>query len=419
MLVGSVVAGLAVSGCGGTEVTTDPTRRDGGNPVERERSPDSGVHLTLIDQQEIATSGLITMRPDVARTARGTYLGVTANAPTPRHAFDVFALDSALSSVRSTKIIASDASGSGEVAITGMPTDLRVASDGADVVWCALETALIASAGSTCKNCLNVAAYRDTSGTLTLAAHQEVECVSVTCPEAGGQLPTFPAGSIMTNDPAPLAYGGKYYVMLHQYGASGLGYAPTPIQVVKVFDASFTEEPSFTLDLGTALGSSSPGTYALVTIQGSPWLIGSAYSGPPCGSCASPPTADGSAYLFAIQLSPDLKATVGSAVTLSQTKTYQHYVTGARYAEGKLYVTHNVEGNAPGSYPKGVLKVFDVSHGFAELEDITINQSVAGMDGVGYNHITVEVIAGKVYAFFPQPTKIPENTVGVKVFEWR
>ena len=408
----TLVSGLACAlalGCGGSEPG------DGGLTA----SSDSGGHLALIDQYELATSGLNTVRPHVARTTRGAYLGVTASAPTPRNAFDLFALNDALTSVVQTTIIASSASGTGDASVTGIPTDMRLASNGADVLWCAFETAVIAGPGSTCTNCINFAAYRETSGSLALAAHQEVECVSYGCPAADEPLPTFPAGSIMTNDPAPLAFNGNYYIVLHQYGPDGQIYTPTAVQTVKVFDSSFAEQPSFTLDLGSVFGGSSPGTYSLVEIDGSPWLIASAFDGPPCGSCATPPTVDGSAYLFAIQLGADLKTTVGPAVTLSQTEAYQHYVTSARYADGKLYVTHNVEGSQPGSYPKGVLKVFDVRNGFELLEDLTINQAVSGMDGVGYNHISVEIVDGKVYVFFPHPPQIPENSVGVKVFAWR
>src|SRR5512139_1845056 len=72
------------------------------------KSSRGDVRLTLVAQHEIATPGLNTARPDVARTARRAYLGVTANAPAPRNAFNVFGLDSALASVLSMKTIACD-----------------------------------------------------------------------------------------------------------------------------------------------------------------------------------------------------------------------------------------------------------------------------------------------------------------------
>jgi hypothetical protein len=373
---------------------------------------DEACRLTLVDEREIATTGLNTTRPDIAKTLKGAYLGVTAMDPT-QQAFDLLALNSDLTSLVSTKTLASNATDKGEVTMAGTPSDMRIVSNGEDTIWCAFESFYTATDPPMCKNCLNFAAFSDDSGSLTLAKGGEVECVESSCP-VSGKMPTFPKGSIMTNDPLPFFFDGKYYIVLHQYGASGLGISPDPYLPVRVFDSSFAQLPSFTIDLSELIGSWLPGTFSLVDIAGNPWLIGSIFNGPPCRLAET----TGESDLVAVQLSVDLKSTVGGMLTLSATSAYANYVPGARYADGKLYITHNIEAFEC-SPTRDALKVFDVTNGFALLDDISIHTSTANENGVLYNHSTVELIDGKVYVIFPRPPKLPSNTIGVQVFEWR
>jgi hypothetical protein len=351
----------------------------------------------LSTEKDITPAGVkLAVRPDSARLGQTTHIGFT-NRDMPQR-FDLFSLDENLAPVGS-RTLAGTGSGA-DVVVSLMPTDLRIASDGQQTLWCAFETVLALPSGpGTCKNCLNSAAYRLASGSLGLVSHREVVCIDWSCdPQKIGPRPV---GTVLPDDPVPYYDSGTFYILLRKQGPAVL-----PIHV---FDSSFAVQPPFDLDLRPQLGdSTSVSVYSVLRIDGQVSLVAASWNGPPTEK-------NSTSYLVLVPLRDDLKAASGPMTTLSRTDDYQYYVTGARYEDGKLYLTHNILSRQIGGPNKGVLKVFDVRRGFALLEDIVINEGTPGDGHFMDDHLTVEIVDGRVQVFFPSP----EDRLKVKIFEWR
>jgi hypothetical protein len=369
-----------------------------GCSTQSQPTVDGGVrHLTLVADREITPAGVqLAVRPDSARLGGATYVGFT-NRDTPQR-FDLFSLDASLAP-GSKRTLAGPGPES-DLVVSLAPTDLRIASDGQQTLWCAFETAQIGQTGpGTCRNCLNAAAYRLAGGSLALAAScSEVACINWPCdPSTPGPRPT---GTVLPDDPVPLVDGGKLFILMRKQGV--------PVLPVQVFDSSFTAGAPFELDLRPQLGdSASISVYSVLRVDGQLSLVTAVWSGPPT-------EAGSTSHLVMVPLSDDLRAASGPALTLSRTADYQAYVSGARYEDGKLYLTHNIHSREMDGPNRGVLKVFDVRRGFALLEDLVINEGTPGNGHFQDDHLTLELVDGKVQVFFPSP----DDRLRVKVLAW-
>lgn len=340
--------------------------------------------LSEIADLEISPPGVRAVRPDVV-FRDGTFL-VGATELQPSRSFALLSLDHALKPLGWSEVLPARP---GEVI-----TDLRLASAPGGRVWAAFETAVVRGPAAPDVREMNYtqwAALRIDQGVFDLERRSRAPVAT----RPGGPPPR-PDGTELTDDPAPFCWRGRCYIGTRRWGRSDL--------TLYSFDASSQRRLAVSrlvlpeeLGVGMALG-----VYSLVDIAGRVWLVGGLDNRKPG------PLPGSESYLVAAPLNGALTAFRPGSVILSRTREYQHYVAGARYRDGRLFVVHNIFAREFDGPQKARLKVFDVERGFRLLADASID------DGYyrGDNHATLEVVGDKVYVFYPTP----EDTLRVKVF---
>jgi hypothetical protein len=394
---GIIVASLAVSGCGSPcgDATSDC-------------HDIASSELVQVSEADITPAGIDgAVRPDGVLVNHRFYVGFTGLVPD--HAFGMTQLDETFTTLSTRPMVATQGSQLAADLFTadGALTDLRISAATDDYLWCAFETARMpTSASPVCHNCSNFARYWLDSDTWVMDKSAQVACVDRPCvaPVDSQSAPPIDLpddGTELEDDPAPFFHNGTYYVVRRRWGSARLP--------VTAYDGDLNELSRFELNLTSAVGNMSVSVSSFFHIDDVPWLVGAVYDGPPMGSAPQ-------SYLVAVPLLSDLSAPQAAATVLSHTSDYQYYVAGARYDNGTLYITHNINARQPGGAVKGVLKVFDTTQGFSLLYDLVINEGVPWTDGhFGDDHLSVEVSGSKVYVFYPSI----EDRLMVRTYEWR
>jgi hypothetical protein len=336
-----------------------------------EQSPDPPVGLRLVREVDVTPAplgGAPCVRPELVRSGASLYVAYMEAGPTRSNR--LLQLDADLKPVRVFALALG----------AGQPTDMRWVGDADGTLWCAFETAEGDERSPVMT--LNLASYRPSAAGLTpVALERGVARGAMIAPPWSIPAP----GAEITDDPTPFPYEGALVV-----GTRRFEQAVLPL---RRYRAGATPPAPFDLDLSSLFPDRSLSVYSLVSIEGRPWLVGGAVTSPR----ATTPAGD----IYAVPLQKDLRQADGKAVPLVATPAYETYVSGARYAAGRLALVHLVHDQTPPGRFEGYLRVFDAARGFAPLGHAQIN-IVAGNRQVD-DHLSVEIVDDRILVAYYTP----------------
>ena len=278
------------------------------------------------------------------------------------------------------------------------PTDIRVAAGASNRFWYGFET--VDSNGGSDTACggrfLNAAIYDSAGATPSLIASAFDLVIGCPPPKRSKGSPAFHNRAIV-DDPTPLFHRGSYYLLTRS--------ATGPKLHFQVYDESFKETATFTVDLEPTIGNRSVTQNALVSIEDQIYLVAGVISG-------APVVATSTGRLLAIPLSDDLRSVSGKVVELrNDPNEFNTRVTSAIYFNGALLTNGmNHWGNSNHNEAVEYLHVFDVANGFSMAERFEISRG-ENAD----HHSSLAVMGDKIYFFY----QTPDRKLLVKVFEQR
>lgn len=339
----------------------------GSAPTRASEADQPPVGLRLVRQADVTPTEVPCVRPGLVRAGGTLYVAYTEmSRPRTRR---LLQLDADLKPVR---VFALETTG-------GEPTDMRWIGDEDGMLWSAYETS---SGGERSATALNLACYQADAGNLK-PGQLERGIASGTMVAPPRHIP--PPGAEITDDPAPFLFDGAFVV-----GTRRFDQAVLPL---RTYPAAGGRPAPFDLDLRALFPDRSLSVYSLVSIEGRPWLLAGVQTSPR----ASAPAAD----IYAVPLQQDLRRADGAAVPLVATPAYETYVSGARYAAGRLALVHLVQDLSPPGRFEGHLRVFDVARGFAQVGHAVIN--VAAANQQVDNHLSIEVAGDRIFVAYYTP----------------
>lgn len=289
-----------------------------------------------------------------------------------------------------------------------VPHDIRLATDGTKL-WYAFETAdNERDRGKPCEgHHLHVAKY-DVLGDEPIyeGSRTNIAQGCDTSPATYGNRPDssdMPDYPEAVDDPAPIYFDGKYFVVTRAWGDGG-------VQHVRTFDQNFEPIDALLLDLGNLpeMQGRLISQNALVDIDGQIYIIGGLihFTNPRTGSS-----------IYAIPLSNDLSTVTGNMIRLVHEPGQSfRKVNSARYRDGKLYINYAkvMENQAGERGQYHHLGVFDVDDDFESLAQIPFQD-----ESFRANHASVEVLGNRVYVFYNKGDSTGNHDIFGQVFEWR
>ncbi|MFQ6129517.1 MAG: hypothetical protein ACE5OT_01760 [Candidatus Hadarchaeaceae archaeon] len=223
-------------------------------------------------------------------------------------------------------------------------------------------------------------------------------------------------GDETMDDPAPVVAGDSLYVMT-KIRTAMLIEAQTLYRLRKISKSDLSVVLTEDLDLSSAIDGPA-GVGSVLYVNGDFWLIESTMLVPPVPPQGSWENANSDIILIKTDGNWQFDA-ARDIYTLSSTTEREHYPSGARFANGKLYVVYVQFVREPVKKPSGPpkpvliwLKVFDSNF---QLVD---GAQVAAGEDFGGNHPTVEVVENKIYvAYGAQNFDDGNRNVVVDIYE--